>query len=235
MKLQYSLKNIYSVRWTDKLCRIRTGSRSSESLPGLPRGVSFSGWPGLTPPLHPPRQLPQQPRTSSHDRLPEEQRLGPIRNRLPKMLANPQKPTQRPGERGTKTHHSRKLQVRYPPLNALHILHIKLHKRIRQDHLNLIRRKEPPGTRVPPQPERKVPLVHANELVRRPRRGGLLARAIGGRVDAGAVEAEGVEGRGVGVDGRVLVYAYGGGLDYGARGDDLAAGEGEGLEDLAAE
>ena len=160
-------------------------------------------------------------------RLPKQQRLRAVRNRLSQLEnANHSRP------KGGKTHHCTKLQVGYPPLNSVQIPHIKPQKRVRQNHLDLVRSEESSRTRVPAQPEGQVCLIHADELVGGAGGGAALAVGVS---SARASEAEGVELGGVRVEGRVVVDALGGGLEVDAGGNDLTVGEGESLEDLAAE
>jgi hypothetical protein len=130
------------------------------------------------------------------------------------------------------THRHPIIQLRIPHHTPIRIPHIIPQQHIHNNHLQLVRRKEPARAGVPPVPEHQALRRHADELVLRR---ALFARAVVLGPLPQLVEAQRVKGVGVRVDGRVAADGLGGGFDDDAGGDGLAGGEGEGLEDFAAE
>lgn len=130
-----------------------------------------------------------------------------------------------------KTHHMSKLNV-WVSLSTSHdVLKLVPQKTVGQDHLDLVRGKEPPRARVPTKAKRQTVLADADKLVQRGAFDG--ASLLG--VLSQAVKAQRVHAVGVGEDFRVRVDGDGGDFDCDSGGDDLAVGEGEGLENLALE
>jgi hypothetical protein len=139
-----------------------------------------------------------------HLNLLEQQYLPRIRDRLPPHL-------------------NIRISLRTVPF----VLEVKIHNHPRHNHLDLIRRKEPPGTRMSSMPEIQILLIRRHKLIlciaRRPAPLSQLR------------EAESVKGSRGGVECGVHIDGMRGDLDGDARRDVLAVREGEALEYFAVE
>lgn len=129
--------------------------------------------------------------------------------------------------------HTPRVKIRIPLLDPLREPHVKLQQDPRHDELDLVGGEEPARAGVLAEPEARVLLGDADELVRLAR-----AEAVGvGRLVLGAqvVEPVRVEHFRVWVVVRVVQHREAGGLDVCARRDVGPVFEGDGFVDVAPE
>lgn len=137
------------------------------------------------------------------------------------------------GAENRKTHRPCKMNVSVSLPGPIHHLDIIIQQCPAHDHLDLVGGKEASRTSVATVPKNEVILVNTDELIRRACSG--LLNAVKSLLFAHLVESERVEDVRVGDDIRVVHGTVGGYFDDAACGNDLAVGEGYGLEDLTAE
>lgn len=118
---------------------------------------------------------------------------------------------------------------------------IIVHQQDRTNHLDLIRREEPPRASMPSEPKRQTRWRDTDKLAAGSDLGGLGTRELGRAIRrtlfglAQVVPSHGVELLRVGEDGSIGIDATGWKLDDDARRDDLSVRQLERLKDLALE
>lgn len=129
--------------------------------------------------------------------------------------------------------HTPRVEIRIPLFHSLREPHVKLQQDPRHDELDLVGREEPPRAGVLAEPEARVLLGDADELVRlaRPEAVGVGRLVLGAQV----VEPVGVEHLRVRVVVWVVQHREAGGLDVCPCWDVGSVLEGDGLVDVAAE